>query len=63
MPSADEATDFQPRFGALVLVQAAPEFVEVQIEPPWIAATNFVPSAEEATAFQLAMGALVNVQV
>ena len=63
VPSAEEATEVQYQLGALVWVQLAPEFVEVQIQLLKPAATNLVPSADEATEDRKLWGALVNVQV
>jgi hypothetical protein len=62
VPSADEATETQFVLGALVCVQAAPEFVEVKIPPAFTTATNLLPSADEAIDDHVAMGALVNFQ-
>jgi len=65
VPSAEEATEIHWRFGALLLVQVAPELVEVYIGPAGlpITATKRVPSDEEATEYHEAAGALVVIQL
>jgi hypothetical protein len=49
MPSAEEAmADHSWFVGALVSVQATPEFVEVYMPPSLATAASLLPSAEEA---------------
>jgi hypothetical protein len=66
VPSAEEATEYQPSFGASVAIQVAPEFVEVKIKPALtpnssgpsrlVVATHLLPSAEVATQRQELFG-------
>ena len=39
---------YHPNSGTLLVVQVAPEFVEVQMKPPTLTPTNLLPSADEA---------------
>ena len=63
VPSAEEAMPYQFALGAMVGVQVAPLFVEVQIPPFDCTAANRVPSAEEAMPCQIAPGAPDGVQL
>jgi hypothetical protein len=67
IPSEDMAIDEHSPNGSPVVAHDAPEFVEVQMQPPETgdnaAAANTVPSAEEATETQRPIGALVLVQL
>ena len=63
MPSAEQATEIHPDFGAVVCVQVAPELVETQMPPPVADATSLPPSADDAMEVQFVAGAEVCVQV
>ena len=60
MPSAEDATEYQPLLPAAVLsTHVAPESVDVWMYPPLAGATSLVPSAEDASDDQFLLPAVV----